>query len=227
MEQEVALIKDFLENLDTKIIAALVAAIASVLVSLANIWHNRKMHTATLANIQKEARIQKLIERRNLLYKKLTEFYLPLNSMINRSKNLYKLFVEGKPDSKEFRVLTHLLKPETVYSDGRKITFSQNDKALLKQIIEIGANIRKLIDEKGGLIEDEELIGVYKPNSEITDVFLKEDVTLLSLIYTHYSVIQLAFEGDLTGEADKFENFVYPRELNKILQYPPDQLHLA
>jgi len=53
-----------------------------------------------------------------------------------------------------------------------------------------------LIISKGGLIDEEDLR------------------KLLARAGAHFNIIRLAYKGDLSGEMDKFKDYVYPRELN-------------
>ena len=194
--------------INSTVVASLIGALGGVLGAFIVAYFNNRLNRKVLET-------NKLIERRKNLSRKLNEFYLPLKSMLGRSRNLFKLFAEGKPE--EFRVLTYLLNSDQTYSDGNPVELSKNDEALLKQIFELGTNIRRLIDEKSGIIDDEEFIGNYVPDSKVTDVVLKEETSLLDLAYNHFEIIQLAHDGDLRGESEKYEQFVYPRELNSIL----------
>lgn len=124
-------------------------------------------------------------DERAEIYKKLNEFYSPFEQLRKKSFRLYQLFTEGKDDS--FRTLPALLR-------GDK--FSENNQKLLEEIIRIDEKLEKLILDKSGLIDQ----------GEIRD--------LLAKAATHFHIITQAFNGQLHGEPDRFNNYVFPRELD-------------
>lgn len=124
-------------------------------------------------------------DERKEIYKKLNEFYGPFEQLRQKSRRLYALFVASKGEN--FRTLPALLKGEK---------FNNNDKRLLGEIISIDVQLEKLILDKSGLIDQE----------EIRD--------LLAKAATHFSIISQAHEGKLKGEADRFMEYVFPRELD-------------
>lgn len=105
---------------------------------------------------------KKRSERRDLITKKLNEFYGPLLSYLNIVKALYQLFRANKPAG--FRTLIFLLDRNQEYEmNGIKqtVVLSKSDEQLLKEIIEIEQKIEDLIVEKGGLVDDPALMFKY------------------------------------------------------------------
>ncbi|MDD3013455.1 MAG: hypothetical protein PHC34_07100 [Candidatus Gastranaerophilales bacterium] len=125
-------------------------------------------------------------ERRKEIYKQLNEFYGPFQQLINKSKHLYQIMIEDKPDN--FRTLIALLE---------NYNFSENDKKLIEEIISIGKRTEELILTKSGLIEDNEL---------------RE---LLGKATTHFDIINKSYNKIITGDMDKFKDYVFPRNLDE------------
>lgn len=128
-------------------------------------------------------------DERREIYKKLNDFYGPALQYLGKSRELYERFTALRDPG--FRTLTALLKGET---------FEGNDKVLLEQIVDITSKLEELILLRSGLVDDEELRN------------------LLAKASAHFTIIRLAYEGNLRGEADRFEDYVYPRELNQKLE---------
>jgi hypothetical protein len=120
------------------------------------------------------------------IYKKLNEFYSPFEQLRKKSLRLYTLFVENKEG--DFRTLTALLRGDE---------FSGNDKMILDEIISIDNQLENLIIAKSGLVD----------NENFRD--------LLAQAATHFHIISQAYEGRLTGEPERFKEYVFPRELDE------------
>jgi hypothetical protein len=90
-------------------------------------------------------------------------------------------------NGRNFRTLIKLLEGEG---------FSGNDRKLLDSIIEIGKRTDNLILTEGGWVEDP---GLRK---------------MLDKVTTHYTLIELAAKGELTGDEERFKNFVFPNEID-------------
>jgi hypothetical protein len=125
-------------------------------------------------------------DERSEINKKLYEFYAPFEQLRGKSNRLYNLFFETK--DKNFRTLTAILKGEV---------FSDNDKQLLEDIINIDKQLEKMIIEKSGLID--------KP--DLRDLLVKAA--------THFHIISAAYDGKINGESDRFLEYVFPRELDE------------
>ena len=128
-------------------------------------------------------------EERKEIYKKLNSFYGPLRQLLGISFELYERLRASRPE--DYRTLVSLLKGEK---------FEGNDKILLEQILEVEKAMDKLILEQSGLVDNEELH------------------RLLSKAAAHFRLLRLAYEGNLTGQADRFKDHVFPRELTPKIE---------
>ena len=135
-------------------------------------------------------------EERNDINKKLSEFYGPFTQLRNKSQMLYRLFVKGKEE--HYKTLSALL-------NGTK--YDENDQNLLKQIILINKQLEDLIISKSGYVEDLELRN------------------LLGKAATHFNVMDLAYNKQIKGEAERFEEYLFPRELDQKIEDEIKKLH--
>jgi len=94
-------------------------------------------------------------------------------------------------NGREFRTLIKLL-------EGEK--FSGNDKKLLDSIIDIGKQTDELIIKEGGWVQDSELR------------------KMLDKVTAHYTLIDLAAKDELTGDVKRFEQFVFPNEIDDEIE---------
>lgn len=142
---------------------------------------------------------KKIEEKRALISRRLDEFYGPIIQLREKSNKLYDKFRKKHFDNDpNFATLTYLL---------NNFQFEQNDQVILKEIIDIGTQTEKLIHDKAGLIDDNELRD-----------------TLLPKATTHFLLIRLAFNGALTGNSDDFKDLTFPRDLDAKLRNRKDSL---
>ncbi len=166
----------------------------------------------TYMNNQSSLKEQKIREKRQIISQQLNEFYGPLMSYINTTKALYQILKSDKPNN--FRTLEFILESHINNTTETHRGLSDNDSNILKEIISVESNIEQLIIDKGGLIDDQELMFYYEPDPTKTDVDIK-GLSLLSIAITHFRVLKLAFDGKIkTEDLSKYKNFVYPTELN-------------
>ena len=85
--------------------------------------------------------------------------------------------------------------------------FSGNEKILLEQIIKLGEESEKLIQEQSGLIDNTDLRQEILPRAT-----------------THFLLIRLAYDGKLRGESEYYRDLTYPRELIDRLEERKQQL---
>lgn len=153
-----------------------------IVVGLGGIYLGFKSNMYLLKSKGKEA-------KREEISKKLNEFYGPFQQLRRKNEMLYELFREGK--GTDFRTLTALLQGQV---------FTDNDKELLTQIIEVNGQLETLIINNSGLIDDVEMRN------------------LLSKATAHYKIISLAYKGLLKDQSDRFKDYVYPRELDEKIE---------
>lgn len=152
-------------------------------------------------NVQtnKNLNSKKVEEKRQEIYKKLNDFYGPLLQLRKKSNRLYQKFSEShKTTNNQFRTLTYLL-------DGN--TFRGNDETLLKEIIDIGEQCEKLIQEKSGLIDDSHLRTEVLPKAT-----------------THFLILRLAYNGALKGDSAKYKDLTFPSDLDNLLEKRKSEL---
>jgi len=123
-------------------------------------------------------------DERKEIYKKLNEFYGPFQQLLGKSFELYQIFNRSRGGSP--RTLIALLEGQS---------FDGNDKVLLEQILKVTDKMEEMILTKSGLIDDGEL----KP--------------VLQRASTHFTLIHLAYEGQIIGQTERFEGHVFPKEL--------------
>jgi hypothetical protein len=135
-------------------------------------------------------------EKAKNIQDKLDQFYGPLVQLRNKSTLLYNAFKARQPDPKNFRTLTAVL-------SGKR--FEGNDKVLLDEIIKVGEETETLIMNSSGLV-DEDLQPV------------------LGRATSHYTVLRLAQNGQLQGDANQFASHVFPRDLDAAIAAKVGQL---
>ncbi|NEU09377.1 hypothetical protein GZH53_13715 [Flavihumibacter sp. R14] len=138
-------------------------------------------------------RAKKDEEKRGDIYKKLDEFYGPLLQLRNKSNLLYEKFTSFyTPNNPNFSTLLYLL-------DGNDVI--GNEKVLLDEIIKIGEQCERLIHEKSGLIDDDTLRNSIFPQ-----------------VTTHFLILRLAYNKALVGEATKYRDLTFPKNLDQTLK---------
>jgi hypothetical protein len=170
-----------------KFIQDLGPTIVSIAAIVVTFWATKQtLKSQSDQNIQ-ALNAQKDLEVRQIIQRKLDEFYGPLIQQRMKSAKLYEKFSKKYRDKdKSFSTLIYLL--------NNKV-FEGNDKVLLEQIIKLGEESERLIQEKSGLIDDFDL------RLEITRAT------------THFLLIKLAYNRELSGDIVEFEDLTYPKEL--------------
>lgn len=171
------------------------------------------------------------VVKKEKLHRQLEEYYRPYLGYLQHLKSLSKLLFVDKPEN--FRLLTYLLnkKQEYTYKDGsiKQYQLSNHDIVLMEQMFAYYESIEKLINEKSSLVDDKVLLKEYIPNPAITDI-VADDVKglgLNALLIRHFHLIKSASEGQIDGDEDKYASYVYPREINAILEQKIDELSKA
>lgn len=123
--------------------------------------------------------------------KKLEEFYYPFLYLLGLNTSLYSCFaLKEKAKDNNFRTLIALIK---------KHDFSATDKMILDEIINNNKEINKLILEKGLYVEK-------------TDIRKK-----LIQLSTHYTVIDLAYNGKIDEYSEEYDKMVFPRGIHESI----------
>ncbi len=151
-------------------------------------WVTRETLKSQAKQNIKALNAKKDLEARQLIQRKLDEFYGPLIHQRMKSTKLYdKLSAKYRGQDEKFSILTYLLE---------EYQFEKNDKVLLEQIIQLGVESEKLIQEKSGLIDDSQL-----------------RLEILPRVTVHFLLLHLAYNGNLKGNSDEFKDLTYPNEL--------------
>jgi len=225
MQQEDVL--ELLKSLDSKVWAAIITASIAMIAALLNFWNQRKaikLQGKQLAILQRDKKIEKI-------RKKLDDFYNPFDLLLSKVAELYKVFRNGLPN--DFRTLVYLVDKDTIFTnkDGTKskVELSDDKIVLLTHIINGLEDLEKHILKRSSVIDDSRLTKSYKPDSRITDIELlmdpeqpssiPKDIGLFTLFIAHVHYMNSAFNGDLNkSDLALIENYVFPRELNKIIK---------
>lgn len=186
--------KNFMDYLiaSGSIIVGVSAVIFSYLMNRRLIKENEKLKNKELENEYKQ-KIQYF--DRSEVYKRLNDFYAPLQLLRRTSAELHKIFKNGQ----DFRTLPELIRGER---------FEKNDREVLKEIIQIGDQCQKIIVANSGLIDNKELRDIHLPK-----------------LLTHYILIKKAFAGEIVNELNRFEGYEFPNEIDEILEKKVNNLY--
>lgn len=163
--------------MEVQVAAAIISASVAGTIGVMTWLHNR----ATL-------REQRIADKRRSIAKQLNEFYGPLISYLKITYSLYQIFSKDKP--KGFRTLTYLLAPEQKYQTSQGLTeviLTESDRLILGEIIELEAKIESLVVEKGGLVDDAQLMFEYIPDFE-SDVLRKKSKSIKLTCSINYAL---------------------------------------
>ena len=148
------------------------------------------------ANIR-QFNLAKSKEERDEIIKKLNSFYGPFKELRTQSKILYTKFalelrsIYKKETGHSFRTLQYLL-------EGKKLS-AQDDEVLI-EILRIGQKQLKLIETQSGMVDKPEL----------------QD--LLGKLCAHIRLLQLAYDGKLSGPPSRFQDIVFPLPIDGAVE---------
>lgn len=133
-------------------------------------------------------RSQNRAAKRKALQRILEECYGPLEQAILRSNMLHQRFAKRlTAENPSFKAIPFLL-------NNGHAQLKADEKELLKQIVIANAAIEKIVMEKAGLIDDQELA-----------------TTLLPDLLHHLLIFKLVETGTLKGEIDELKHDVFPK----------------
>ena len=142
--------------------------------------------------------LSKSEEERDDITKKLNTFYGPFKELRTQSRLLYlKLNADQKPDDKGAtakvgsRTLKNLLESH-IYTDQQR--------ALLLQILQLGCTQLKLIESQMGVVD--------RPSLQ----------DLLGRLGAHIRILQLAFDKKIQGPSKAFEDIFFPLEIDGAIE---------
>ena len=134
------------------------------------------------------------------LQTKLDSFYGPYLQLSSTNKLIAADLKKGRPEGAEMRVLLLLLDP------AWKARFTPGEIALVEEILSIDAKLLELIQDKSGLVS-----AVVQP--------------YLWRAASHFRIIRLASEGKLDNDPARFARYVYPRQLDDVIDLEIDRIH--
>lgn len=200
-----------MDAVQASLVAAGVAGAAAVITLVSNVMTLRE----TKEQNRRTIREIRAGERRKFLTAALEQLLIPLQSHLNASFALYKIFASDKG---KIVTLIYLLDPEGYVFKGVPggLKLSDADKKILEEIIEIGKRIEDLLMTKGGLIDDPVLTKAYTPDPTRTEASPEalKGLSLFAIAIAHFRVLRLAYAGAVRGEIERYKDFMYPRELN-------------
>ena len=125
--------------------------------------------------------------------RRLSEFVGPFMQLSAENKTL-SLEMKRRHGSTNFRTLTALLTPG--WRDG----LSRGDANLLEVVVQNGVELRRLLMDKGSALVSPQLIPYFSQAS------------------SHFRFLELAYKGSLDEDAARYEAYVYPRQLDRIME---------
>jgi len=173
--------------------------IVGILAVIFSYFMNRRLikENERLKNAELEQEYKQKIQYfdRSEVYKRLNDFYSPLQLLRRTSAELHNIFKNGQ----NFRTLPELIR-------GNK--FDNNDRVILEEIIRIGDDCKQIIVKNSGLIDNKELRDIHLPK-----------------LLTHYILIKNAFDCKISSQIERFEGYEFPNEIDKILDDKVNELH--
>ncbi len=183
----------------------------SVMVAMAAMYFNR-LHNDRTLKLTQQNHERSLLEKareeeRKSIREKLDQFYGPLIQLRGVSESLYDILNARRqgPADADFRNRDGRFRTLFALLNGAK--FSELDKTLLDEIVNIGETSGKLIAEKVGLVDDPELQG------------------LLWRLAAHYRIFALAVNGKLPSGGKEFDAMSFPYQINDVLQNKANELN--
>lgn len=105
-----------------------------------------------------------------------------------------------QPEPSKYRMLTSLFNPMWLTS------LSTGDQVIVQLVCEHARTLEQMIAQHSGS-QDEELIEYFSRAS------------------AHFRILQLAYEKKLGDDASRFTQYVYPKQLDGVLQLAMRRLH--
>lgn len=134
------------------------------------------------------------------LQSKLDDFYGPYLQLSNTNYLIASDLKSRQPAGAEMRILLLLLDPNW------RDQFNKGDATLIEEILSIDAKLLDLIQEKSGLV------------SSVVQPYLWRAAS-------HFRIMKLAAEGKLDNDPQRYEHYVYPKQLDKVIDLEIDRIH--
>lgn len=190
---------DFMKDVWVPLIAAAAVALVQIIAIAISYFSLRKQIGTEVGKL--EVSRKTLLESQNLslreeIRRQLDTFYGPLRELRAASRSLYDVFARAEKEEAAkqrsyFRTLRHLAQGKTL---------SPPDKALLEEILVLGAKQDELLTQKGWMTEKAPLS------------------VLLGRLCAHIRILQLAAAGKMQGMDKVLEAHVFPLEIDGALE---------
>jgi hypothetical protein len=133
------------------------------------------------------------------LQTKLDTFYGPYLQRSEINRLMAEEFKSHQTEPGSFRTLTLLLDP------GWRSRLSKSDQTIVSEIVKNDIALNILIREHTGLVDSQVM-------------------NYLSRAGAHFRLMELAFEGKLENLPERFETYVYPKQLDEVLRLETKRL---
>ena len=134
------------------------------------------------------------------LQSKLDSFYGPYLQLSSTNRLIALDLKSHHAAGPEMRVLLILLDPQW------KDTFNRGQVALVEEILSIDGKLLDLIQEKSGLVSDAVQPYLWRAAS-------------------HFRIMKLAVDGKLDNDPKRYAHYVYPRQLDEIIDMEISRIH--
>ena len=131
---------------------------------------------------------------------KLDKFYGPYLQLSSTNRLIATELKSRQPEPEKMRILLILLDPEW------RNKLSKGDSALVDEIVSIDETLLKLIQEASGLTSSS--VQPY-----------------LGRAASHFRMMMLAHKAKLDNDPGRYASYVYPRQLDKVLELETDRIH--
>lgn len=183
-----------------------VGPIISGLLAFAGAWlglritQRNTLHTVQATQKTSEAAMWQKANETELrdIQDKLDKFYGPFSIRLKTDHQLAQDIRSRQP--KGYRMLVKLFDPSWLPS------LSAGDRKLVELVCEHAGILERLIAENAGSM-DKELIEYFSRAS------------------AHFRILQLAYKHELGEDHKRFESYVYPKELDAVLEIAMDRLN--
>jgi hypothetical protein len=134
------------------------------------------------------------------LQSKLDNFYGPYLQLSSTNRLIATDLKSHHTTTGQMRILLLLVDPDW------KQNFTPGDIAFVEEILSIDAKLLDLIQEKSGLVSSAVQPYLWRAAS-------------------HFRIMKLASEGKLDSDPARYAHYVYPRQLDKIIEMEINRIH--
>ncbi len=184
----------------------LIGSIVSSVVALGGVIWSLKIardNTETLTRASRQTSEQSIWQKANEaeladIQAKLDGFYMPF-WLLSKANHLLALDVKSRQSS-DYRLLVQLFDKR-----WRDEVLSQGDRKLVEMICNNAEELRTLIATKAGLVDGTVL-------------------EYLGRASVHFRILHSAYKNELGTDSSMFSKYVYPRQLDGVIQLEIDRL---